>query len=57
MSYSKKEKNNAPYRNIIQLIPKDSLELRIEKNSNFLIELSLEEKKQEAQKPLFIKRI
>lgn len=57
MSYSKEEKNNAPYRNIIQLIPKDSLELRIEKNSNFLIELSLEEKKQEAQKPLFIKRI
>ena len=57
MIYSKREKNNASSSNIVQIIPDTSLENRLEENSNFIIELSLEEKKQEAKKPLYIKRI
>ena len=57
MSYSKREKNNTSSSNTIQIKTKDSLENGIKENSNFMFELSLEEKKQEAQKPLFIKRI
>ena len=57
MNYSKKKNKSASYRNIIRTVPCNSLEHKIGENSNFLIELSLEEKKQDAQKPLFIKRI
>lgn len=57
MNYSKRKRNNASSNNIIKVIPASSLENRIEDSSNFFIELSLEEKKQEAKKTLFIKRI
>ena len=57
MNYSKKKNKTTSYKNVIQTIPNNYLEHRIDENSDFLIELSLEEKKQEAQKPLFIKRI
>lgn len=56
MNISKKEKNASP-ENLIQLITSDSPESRCKENSIYAFELSLEEKKQEARKPLFMKRI
>jgi hypothetical protein len=57
MITSKKKKNKTSPKNSIQFMISDSPETIYQEKSIFAFELSLEEKKQEARKPLFIKRI
>jgi hypothetical protein len=57
MNYAKKEKLET-YDNSLQIITANCIDCDIEeKPTDFIIEISLEKRKKEANKPIYIKRI